>query len=114
MNNVIDANADSKNYRLTVIVYALQAVGIIMGITFFIAVIINYVKRSDVENTWLASHFTWQIRTFWYGILWLILGGITFYLIIGMIIAAAATIWIIYRVVKGWIYLSDHKPMYSR
>jgi uncharacterized membrane protein len=113
MNDIIVPN-DDKNYNITVIIYALQAVSFILGVTFLIAVIMNYVKRSDVQNTWLASHFTWQIRTFWYALLWLIIGGVTSFIIIGIPILIATTIWVIYRIAKGWIYVYDKKSMYGR
>ncbi|HVV69726.1 MAG TPA: hypothetical protein VHE99_11970 [Gammaproteobacteria bacterium] len=113
MNDIIIPK-DDKNYNITVIIYALQAASFIVGITFLIAVIMNYVKRKDVENTWLASHFTWQIRTFWYALLWLIIGGVTTFIIIGFPILIVTTIWVIYRIAKGWIYVYDKKPMYSQ
>ncbi|WP_247869935.1 hypothetical protein [Methylophaga sp. SB9B] len=58
---------------LTIIIYALQAASFIVGLTFLVAVIINYIKRDDVRGTWLESHFRWQIRTFWFcccGVCW--------------------------------------------
>src|SRR3989344_6624866 len=58
-------------------VYALQAVSFFLGITYFIAIILDYVKLDDARGTWLESHFRWQIRTFWFGLLWLSLGGVT-------------------------------------
>ena len=99
--------------RLTTVVYALQAASFLLGITFIVAVIINYVKKSDVKGTWLESHFHWQIRTFWFGILWGIIGIITYFFIIGWLILIGDGIWIIYRIVKGWLYLNDDKPMYK-
>ena len=99
--------------RLTTVVYALQAASFLLGITFIVAVIINYVKKSDVKATWLESHFHWQIRTFWFGILWGIIGIITYFFIIGWLILIGDGIWIIYRIVKGWLYLNDDKPMYK-
>ncbi len=111
MNNLIEEN--DRNYNLTVIIYALQAASFIVGITFLVAVIMNYIKRPDVANTWLASHFTWQIRTFWYGILWLAIGCVTSLIIIGIPILVIASIWIIYRIIKGWVDLYSKKPMYA-
>jgi len=98
---------------ITTIVYALQAVSFFIGITFIAAVILNYVKKDDVQGTWLASHFDWQIRTFWYGLLWGITGMITFFLVIGYFILIANAVWVIYRIIKGWLRLSENKPMYS-
>jgi len=102
---------DNSAYKLTHAVYALQAISFFLGITLIIAVIINYVKRDDVKGSWLESHYTWQIRNFWYSLLWLSLGGLTFRQGIGAFILLAWAIWFIYRIIKGWIYLNDKKPL---
>ena len=94
-------------------VYALQAASFIFGITYFIAIIINYVKRENAQGTWIESHFRWQIRTFWFGLLWFVLGGLTFFIVIGWVILFAAALWLIYRILKGWLNLNDGKPMYA-
>ena len=98
---------------LTTVIYALYAASIFIGITGLVAVIINYVKRDDVAGTFLESHFRWQIRTFWFGLLWAILGGVALLLVIGWFILAANGIWVIYRIVKGFLKLNDNKPMYE-
>ena len=98
--------------NITTVVYALQAVAFLNGITWIVAVVINYVKREDVAGTWLASHFRWQIRTFWFGLLWSVLGGILLLVGIGVIVLGVACVWIIYRIVKGWLRLNDRKEMY--
>ena len=101
-------------YQLTHLVYALQAVSFFLGITLIIGVIINYVKRPDVKDSWLASHFTWQIRSFWYSLLWLTIGGLTFKQGIGQLVLTAGSIWLIYRIIKGWLHLFDKKPLYIK
>ena len=98
---------------LTAIVYALYAATFISGITCIIAIVLNYVKRDDAQGTWLESHFRWQIRTFWFGLLWAFVGALTWILMIGMLIMAVNSIWLIYRIAKGWLNLNDHKPMYT-
>jgi len=104
--------ADEKSLKtLTTVVYALQAAGFLVGITWIVAVVIDYVKRDEAKGTWLESHFSWQIRTFWWGLLWAVVGAITFLILIGWLILAADTVWIIYRIVKGWLYLNDNKPV---
>jgi uncharacterized membrane protein len=104
--------ADEKSLKtLTTVVYALQAAGFLVGITWIVAVVIDYVKRDEAKGTWLESHFSWQIRTFWWGLLWAVLGAITFLVLVGWFILAADTVWIIYRIVKGWLYLNDNKPI---
>ena len=104
--------ADEKSLKtLTTVVYALQGAGFLVGITWIAAVVIDYVKRDEAKGTWLESHFSWQIRTFWWGLLWGALGVITFLILIGWLILVADAIWIVYRIVKGWLYLNDNKPL---
>jgi uncharacterized membrane protein len=98
--------------KITMVVYALQAASFIFGITLIAAVIINYIKKEDVQGSWLASHFRWQIRTFWFGLLWGCIGAMTVVAGIGGLILAADLIWVIYRIVKGWLRLSEEKEMY--
>jgi uncharacterized membrane protein len=80
-----------------------------------IAVILNYAKRADVRGTWLDSHFGWQIRTFWYALLWLLLGGVAFVTAVGIPVALVVWIvtglWVLYRIARGWMTLSAGKPM---
>ena len=111
--NVINP-AESSAYKLTHVVYALQAVFFFLGISLIIGVIINYVKRADVKGSWLASHYTWQIRSFWYSMLWLTIGGLTFRQGIGQLILTAGSIWLIYRIIKGWLHLFDKKALYIK
>jgi uncharacterized membrane protein len=97
---------------LTVVNYGLYAAALVFPVTAIVAIVINYVKKDDAAGTWLESHFRWQIRTFWFGLLWAVLGFITYVIIIGWVILIVDCIWIIYRVVKGWLNLNDNKPMY--
>jgi uncharacterized membrane protein len=106
------SNKPLSETTITTAVYALQAASFLVLITFIIAVVINYIKLDDVKGTWLESHFRWQIRTFWYSLLWSIIGFITFIIVIGYFILIADAIWIIYRIAKGWLRLIDKKPMY--
>lgn len=98
--------------QVTTIVYALQAASFVLGITIFAAIIINYIKLDDVRGTWLESHFRWQIRTFWFTLLWTVVGFITFFVIVGYFILIGVGLWMIYRIVKGWLRLNDGKEMY--
>ena len=117
----------------TTVVYALHAFSLVTGIVgtatvvgafltgwpSIIAVILNYVKRGEARGTWIDSHFQWQIRTFWYGLLWagLCLLFVIFTFGIGLLIVwlpvAILTIWFIYRVVRGWLRLSARQAMYT-
>jgi uncharacterized membrane protein len=106
-----DAEKLKELKTLTLAVYALQAAGFFLGITWIVAVVINYVKREEVAGTWLESHFRWQIRTFWFGLLWGVIGGILALVLVGFAILFADAVWIIYRIVKGWLNFNDGKPM---
>src|SRR5687768_4616133 len=104
--------ADEKSLKtIATVVYALQAVGFFIGITWIVAIVVDYVKRDDARGTWLESHFTWQIRTFWWGLLWGVIGAVLLLILIGWLVLAAAGIWIIYRIVKGAMYLSENRPL---
>jgi uncharacterized membrane protein len=114
---------------LTHIIYGLHAFSALTGlltpamvVTAFltgwpsiIAVILNYVKRSEVRGTWLDTHFSWQIRTFWFALLWLAIGAILFVTVVGIPFAFAlwfATgIWVLYRIIRGWLALLSAKVM---
>ena len=112
-SDVINAvEVDDSDKNMTAVVYLLQGLSFFFGITYFVAVIINYVKRNDVDNTFLASHFTWQINTLWASIVMSIVGLLTFYFIIGSFILLANAIWVVYRIIKGALYLKDEKEMY--
>ncbi|MFL6622538.1 MAG: DUF4870 family protein [Sulfurifustaceae bacterium] len=97
---------------ITNVVYGLQGFGILFPPAFIAAVIINYVKLDDARGTLVESHFRWQIRTFWFGLLWGVLGGLTAIILVGFVVLVADAIWIMYRVIKGWLDLLDRKPMY--
>ena len=96
--------------NLAIIVYILQGLAFFLGgITALVGVIINYVKMDEVRGTWIEPHFRWQIRTFWIGLLWLVIGTITLMIIIGWFILLGMAIWVIYRIVKGALALNDGK-----
>jgi len=97
--------------RLTLVIYGLYVFSWLFGVTALIGVIVAHVKRDDARGTVYESHLTWQIRTFWWGLLWTVLGFLTLVLVIGGFILAGVGIWLIYRVVKGWLYWNDRKPL---
>jgi uncharacterized membrane protein len=97
--------------QLTLVTYGLYAASLFVGITAIIAIVINYVKRDEVRGTLYESHFSWQIRTFWWGLLWSVIGAVTTFILIGFAILAANYIWLIYRVVKGFLNWNDGKPV---
>lgn len=113
MENVVRTENEQSAKSLTTIIYALYAASLLVGITAIAAIVMNYIKKDDVAGTFLESHFRWQIRTFWFGLLWGVLGAITMLLVIGWFVLIANGIWIIYRIVKGWLRLNENKPMYT-
>ncbi len=108
----LDPAKDKTLKTLTAAVYALQALSFFFGISLLVAAVINYVKRQAVRGTRFESHFRWQIRTFWFTLLWSFLGALTFAVAIGYVILIADMIWFIYRIVKGWLALAEGKEMY--
>jgi len=110
--NAIQA-VDYPAKKLALIVYALQAAGFILGITFIAAVVVNYIKKDDVKGSWVESHFRWQIRTFWFSLLYTVIGVILSGVLIGFAVLAANMVWTLYRVIKGCIRLSEGREMYA-
>ena len=126
---VSDDGAPASLVTTAQIIYALHALSILIGLTSavtivgafvfgipsIIAVIMNYAYRQGARGTFLESHFLWQIRTFWFALLWIVIGVILFLTVIGIplawIICIAAGVWVIYRVARGWLTLQDRKPM---
>ena len=112
------------------IVYALHALAIGLGILgsatviggfvgslpSLIAVILSYVKRGAARGSWAASHFRWQIRTFWFALLWLLVAVLLIVTLVGapvgLGVLAAVTLWLIYRIARGWLRLLGRQPMY--
>jgi len=107
----MDGDKEQGLKTIATVVYSLQAAGFFVGITWLIGVIVDYVKRDDAVGTWLESHFRWQIRTFWWGLLWGVLGGILLLILIGWLVLAANAVWIIYRIVKGWLRLAERREI---
>jgi uncharacterized membrane protein len=117
-NSVIDAGSTKTAEELaslkqvTMVVYALQALGFLTGgVTAIVAIIVNYVKREDVAGTIYQSHFDWQIRTFWWGLLWGVIGMLLIIVVVGFAVLFVAWVWTVYRVVKGWLKLTEGKPV---
>jgi len=87
----------------------------ISGWPSLIAVVLNYLKRGEARGSFLESHFRWQIRTFWFALLWLLVAVSLAFSLIGIplafLLAAIAGIWVLYRVVRGWLNLNDRRAM---
>ena len=115
--------------RLAHVMYALHAFSAVMGlvssaavVTAFltgwpsiVAVILNYVKRGEVRGTYLESHFRWQIRTFWFALLWVAVAFLLAITIFGIpfawLLVVATGVWVLYRIVRGWLALMDGRPI---
>ena len=114
---------------LTHVIYALHAVTVLTGlltpvliVTAFLTgwpsllgVILNYVKRKDTRGTYLESHFRWQISTFWFALMWVIVAGLLVFTLIGIPVAFGLAyivgIWVLYRVARGWLRLNSQRAM---
>ncbi|MFW2076225.1 DUF4870 family protein [Acinetobacter sp. ULE_I010] len=128
MNNYIDPN-NSKS--LTFILYILYIVAIFSaGILAVVALIINYVKLDSVRGTIFESHFRWQIRTFWWYLIWTLIAFVPFLFLFftidnvnaftgvaigGLVFCIAVLfvswIWIVYRAIRGIIALNDNQSV---
>lgn len=92
-------------------VYALYALSFLLGATALAAVIIAYLKRSEAAGTVYASHVVWAIRTFWVLIVVGAVGAALAFVVIGVPILFLLGIWLIYRIVKGWVRLAEDRPI---
>ena len=123
----------SSLISMTLLVYALLGVAAVVGlvssgfpliapltgIVGIVGIILAYVKRSEATGTWLESHYRWLIRTFWYSLLWGAIGAVVFVvlaiiivgLFIGYLIWVATTIWVLYRLVRGYMLFNESKPI---
>lgn len=117
--------------NVTHLVYALHSLSLLIGVLTaatvvgafvfglpsIIAVVINYMKRAEAAGTFLESHFRWQIRTFWFALLWCVVAAALFASFIGIplafVLLLSAGVWTIYRIARGWLALRDKKPMYA-
>ena len=126
---ISDDGPSSSLVTTAQIIYGLHSLSILIGLTSaitivgafvfgvpsIIAVILNYIHQPNVRGTFLESHFRWQVRTFWFALLWIVIAMVLFMTLIGIplawIIGIAAGIWVIYRVARGWLTLQDRKPM---
>ena len=133
-SNTSDSNNDlgeptTSLVSLTYIIYALHffsaipalissafvVTAFLFGWPSLLAIILSYIKRSEAQGTYLASHFTWQIRTFWFSFLWLAIAGILFITLLGIPLAFFMVIfvgiWVMYRIIRGLLRLLNAQPM---
>ncbi len=131
--NTASREVDPALLRYTHVIYGLHALSVLIGVTgsvtivgsfvfgvpSSIAVILNYVRRRDVRGTWLESHFSWQIRSFWFALLWsaviLIISAPLMLILVGFATAwiglLAVGVWVLYRVARGWLALREREPL---
>ena len=87
----------------------------VFGVPSLLAVVLNYLKRGEVRGTWLDSHYRWQIRTFWFTFLWLLVYGLLIVTIIGIpfawLLIVMLGLWVAYRVIRGWLALAGRRPV---
>lgn len=113
------------------VVYALHAFAIVVGVLgsatvvgsfvgsvpSIVAVILNYLKRGGARGTWAESHYSWQIRTFWFALLWFLIAWGLIATVVGALagipLLIALTLWLVYRIARGWLRLLDRRPMYA-
>jgi len=131
---VVEANPRLEGLRAwTHVIYALHAWSVLIGLLTpafvlsafllgwpsLVAVVFNYIKRSDATGTLYESHFRWQIRTFWFALLWVLVVSIISApfvpLVIGLVMIiigfAIIGVWALYRVARGWMALRDARPL---
>jgi uncharacterized membrane protein len=121
---------------LATVVYAIQAVAVVTALPLVAGVVLNYLKMDEVRGTWVESHFRWQIRTFWLSLLWGFLlflaivvlglgglgaamagseigaaGGVISAVMIGAVGGVAIFAWLLYRIIRGWLRLSENQPI---
>lgn len=139
INNSNNTMSDDKRRSLTTynhITYLLYVLSYFTaGLLWIVPIFMNYAKRRDADGTWLATHFDWQIKTFWYSIVWFVIGvlivtfalggfgvgmfsdsnniaiGAVLLASFGFIIMGFTFIWHLYRIVRGWIALTDGRPV---
>ena len=133
MNNNNQRSSLVTYNHITYLLYVLSY--FTAGLLWIVPIFMNYAKRREADGTWLATHFDWQIKTFWYSIVWFVVGVgiITFALgsfgvsmmadsgniavgsvllaSLGFIIMGVTFIWHLYRIVLGWIALADGRPV---
>jgi len=125
----MEQSSSNDMVKLTYVIYGLHLFSAVTGvltsafvITAFLsgwpsilAVFLNYLKQDEVRGTWLESHFRWQIRTFWFALLWLIIGAILVVTVIGIplawVLAMLVGLWVLYRMLRGVARLLDKEAM---
>jgi len=113
-NSAQDTSLPESERKTILLVYILQAAGFLIGLSFIAGVIVNYVKRGDLKSPIAQDHCSYQIRTFWWSTLWVVLSILLSFVIIGYLTALVAIFWTLYRVIRGFMCLNDGKPVSAK
>ncbi|MGZ8226391.1 MAG: DUF4870 family protein [Methylococcaceae bacterium] len=116
MNEIVNERQDTDKLpglkKLTAIVYLCQVLAFVLaGLPLLVGVAINFMKKNQVQGTWLESHFNWQIKTVWITLAGFAVAGITFEIGIGFFVLIATVVLLVYRIVIGWNALNADKPV---
>lgn len=111
MTTEVNSEPQEQLKKMALVGYILYALSIIIPFASIAAVILAYLKRSESRGTWVESHFNWLIKTFWVGLIGTIIGIILMFVVIGWFVLLAVTIWVIYRIIRGWLALSENRPV---
>lgn len=124
-----DQQPTQGTVNITHVIYGLHAFTVITGlltpmliVTAFVtgwpsllAVVLNYIKRDAAHGTYLESHFRWQIRTFWFALMWVVIALLLVLTLIGIPVSIGLVslvgLWVLYRVTRGWLRLNDKREM---
>lgn len=106
----VDAGTEAER-NLLLITYILHALAPFNGLTSVIAVIISHIKINETGSAFVRSHYSWLIRTFWWGLLWSVICGVLTFVLIGAFGFVVLGVWWLYRVIRGFLNYSDRKPM---
>jgi uncharacterized membrane protein len=106
----IERTSVESDRMFALVAYGLHLFGAIAAIPSIVGLIINYVKRDHYDELF-DSHHAWMIRSFWWAILWGIIGCITIFILIGWAILFLVWVWYIYRHVRGLINFLNGEAM---
>ncbi|MGC2856200.1 DUF4870 family protein [Novispirillum sp. DQ9] len=108
----LPSTAEDERVRTMVLVsYVLMGVGLFVGITSLVAVIICHLKREEATATIYESHYTWLIRTFWWSLLGFVVAAVTMWIGVGLLVYGVVWVWVLYRVIKGFLAFNDRRPI---
>lgn len=107
---MVSTDTAAAKFDSVKLVYILYFIGFVVGITTLAGVIVAYMKRGEAAPD-AATHFTWQIRTFWIGLLFSVIGIVTSFILIGFLVMLATVVWMLIRLIKGFMLAGEGKPI---